>query len=114
MADNASDLWRDADNAHYESYRVAGEIYGRLRESLGFGRLSLVIDGGHAYFRWTFNTKRGPYVCEWATLMSGLRLNQSIESIAKSISNRWKTDWDATTRDIVIASDESPTSTPTN
>ena len=80
-----------------DPYRQAGELYGRLIEALGFGRLTMSEDRdrGHAVmiFAWTFNTKKGGYRCEHRVEIMELAMFQpSFEAYAERLSNKWKSE----------------------
>lgn len=74
----------------YEAYRVAGELYGRLKHELGVGELVMREHSSAMFFDWTFMAKGVRYSSSEAVLFVTLFRMNSVESFAKWIAGRWK------------------------
>lgn len=77
-------------------YAAAGELFGRLRESLGFGELVMFTRtwGQSApprvmAYQWTFKAKGERYCCEESVPFEELEHLRSIESLASHLSDKW-------------------------
>jgi hypothetical protein len=70
-------------------HRAAGEIYGRLREQLGFGVLSMRADAGQFVFQWRFNANGKQYQSECAILDFELLDEYCLHNIP-NVANAWK------------------------
>ena len=78
-------------------YAAAGELFGHLRESLGFGELVMLTRtwGQSApprvmAYQWTFKAKGERYCCEESVPFLELEHLRSIESFAAHLSDKWK------------------------
>lgn len=81
----------------YTAYRAAGEVFGRLRESLGFGELVMFTRtwGESApprsvAFQWTFKAGDRRYCCEENVSFIELKHLRSVEAFAGRLSDKWK------------------------
>ncbi len=79
----------------YEPYRLAGELFARLRQELGFGDLELFMRAqpdsrGAAVFQWRFNADVERYCCESEISLSELENLRSCEWFAADLAERWK------------------------
>ena len=78
-------------------YAAAGELYGHLRTSLGFGELVMFTRtwGQSAppmamAYQWTFKAKGERYCCEESVSLLKLEYRQRIEAFAEHLSDKWK------------------------
>lgn len=78
-------------------YAAAGELYGHLRTSLGFGELVMFTRtwGESApprvmAYQWTFNARGERYCCEELVAFVELEYLRSVESFAEHLSAKWK------------------------
>jgi hypothetical protein len=80
-----------------QCYATAGELFGHLRESLGFGELVMLTRtwGQSAQprvvaYQWAFKVGGERYCCEEAVALLELEHMQSIQVFAKHLSDKWK------------------------
>ena len=73
-----------------ELYRTAGELFGRLRQSVGFGELVMIAEDRAVSFRWTFKSGNERYYCQWTSTDVELSHIEHIESFADDIASGWK------------------------
>lgn len=78
-------------------YAAAGELFGHLRDSLGFGELVMFTRtwGQSAptrvmAYQWTFNAKGHRYCCDRSVSFDELELARSMKSLADHIAEVWK------------------------
>jgi hypothetical protein len=82
-----------------ESYRIAGELYGRLKQELGFGELVMLSHNSSIMFQWDFSAKGKRYRCQEAVSLMSLH-HMDIETLTTQISSGWKREHrNATTHD---------------
>ena len=74
----------------YEKYAAAGELFGRLRDCLGFGDLAMFSKSpGVITYQWTFNGRSGLY-CQESSVTFEVLAAYSSRSLAFNISEQWK------------------------
>ena len=73
-------------------YRLAGEIFGRLKRDLGFGELSMSSHQSGIHYAWTFNAKKRRYAVTRVIARDELTLTRYPGMLAESIVAEWKSD----------------------
>lgn len=88
----------------YTAYRAAGEVFGRLRQALGFGELVMFTRtcGQSASpravsFQWAFKAADQRYCCEENVTMIELTNLRSLEAFANHLCDKWKNEHRKTT-----------------
>jgi hypothetical protein len=78
-------------------YAAAGELFGHLREALGFGELVMFTRtwGDSApprvmAYQWTFKAKGERYCIEHSVPLVELEHMRSVEAFASHLSDQWK------------------------
>ncbi len=83
-----------SDESKYEAYRIAGELYGRLRELLGFGELAMIVKE-RVCFQWEVRyrecKRRHEFSIDFHELVGLYELKgRHIEHIAMKVARDWK------------------------
>ena len=76
----------------YAVHRLAGELLGRIAITLGFGELSMHIDGRCFVYQWGFTAKGKRYGSQVTVDALELLTSKYVEHIADRISGRWKSE----------------------
>jgi hypothetical protein len=88
------DMTKDVDGSAasdcYAAYRLAGELFGRLETSLGFGKLTLHKDARVFVFSWGFTAKGKSYGNQWSLDSREMLMDQHMLDRAESIARKWK------------------------
>lgn len=81
----------------YAAYRLAGELFGRLREALGFGELTMTTrTWGNAArpsavaYQWCVSVKGSPFCYEIDVTFREFQLMKDGGSFAEHQSEKWK------------------------
>ena len=87
----------DSGSVASRCYAAAGEVFGHLRESLGFGELVMFTRtwGQSApprvmAYQWTCNAKGERYCYEESVTFVELEHLRSVEAFAEHLSDKWK------------------------
>lgn len=78
-----------SDESKYEAYRIAGELYGRLRELLGFGELAMIVKE-RVCFQWEVRYRECKRRHEFCIGLQELLEAKHIERIAMKVARDWK------------------------
>ena len=90
-----SDSLRCSDAQEWERWRNAGELLGRVRKSIGFGRVSLEQDDsgvGEFVLLWSITASGKRYAATWTFNSEELSSVISIDLIAQRIVDDWRND----------------------
>lgn len=71
----------------YASYRLAGELFGRLEDALGFGQLVMYKDATVFVFRWGFTAKGKSYGSQLFVDSEEMLM---VLNRAEEIARKWK------------------------
>lgn len=70
-------------------FRQAGEFYGRLHKALGFGDLTMKVDGDSVRYSWCFSSKRRQYVISRSYRFFHL-MSEDISIEADYLAKTWR------------------------
>ena len=74
-----------------ESYRVAGEIYGRLRAGLNGGRLTMTRTADSIDYRWSFRKKRKEHTVNQTVNLHSLKADREVISLVEAMLSNLRT-----------------------
>lgn len=85
----ASPQWSAPDD-HYAAHRMAGELFGRLHAALGFGELSMHLNGKGFVFSWSFDVKGQRFGGQWIIDRYDMRYSRGLPARAEAMAEQWK------------------------
>jgi len=74
----------------YAMFKLAGEMYGRLHDALGFGDLTMWFDGSGFTFRWGFRAKNQHYGTMYRVTFIDFKMHRDISVLTDQVSGDWK------------------------
>ena len=78
------------ENEKIFAYRRAGELSGRLLQSLGFGNLQVKFKERSVIFEWTFKARQQPYLLYQEVALIELALMLDVPLFASKMCEKWK------------------------
>lgn len=74
----------------YAAYRVAGEMFGRLKTALGFGDLVMYEKDRTIIFQWEFSAKQKRYCSSFSIDFLEIAVRKEWAGYPEEIAERWK------------------------